>query len=324
MDAQSPLATVTETSDIADATPRFTVVIPTYNRRDAVLEAVRSALDQNIRDIEVIVVDDGSSDGTASAVAALGDERVHVIVQPNAGGAAARNRGIAFGRGRYVAFLDSDDRFMLDHLEDLLPLLEQGEDVVAYCRVVVDRGGGRLFLKPHRAIGSDESIDGYLMRDRGFIQTSSIALSRSLAERVRYREDVAFGDDTDFAVRLSLAGARFLMAPRATVIWADRQTDNRLSQVRANVGSLAWLRDLRPHISAQAYSAYLGWHAAKSVWPTSRRTALRYYFDALLGGAFRPRLAAVVLLQIVMPDGFYRRIANQWIALYSRLKGVRI
>lgn len=304
--------------------PLFTVVIPTFNRREAVVEAVHSALAQSIANIEVIVIDDGSSDGTASAVAALGDERLHVIVQPNAGASAARNRGIAYARGRYVAFLDSDDRFFPDHLEDLLPLLEQGEDVVAYSRVVVDRGGGRHFLKPYRAIEAGESVDRYLMCDRGFIQTSSVALSRALAERVRYREDVRFGDDTDFAVRLSLAGARFLMAPRATVLWADRRTDNRLSQIRANVGNLVWLSDLKPHISNHSYAAYLGWHAAKSVWPTSRRTALRYYFDAVRGGAFRPRLAAIVLLQIIIPDTLYRQAANRWIALANRLKGARI
>ncbi|OYW83480.1 MAG: hypothetical protein B7Z20_12545, partial [Sphingobium sp. 32-64-5] len=87
--------------------PLFTVVIPTYNRRDTVVEAVRSALEQTVADVEVIVVDDGSTDGTPSAVAAIGDERIHVIVQANGGAAAARNRGIAFARGRYVAFLDS-------------------------------------------------------------------------------------------------------------------------------------------------------------------------------------------------------------------------
>jgi glycosyltransferase involved in cell wall biosynthesis len=304
--------------------PLFTVVIPTFNRRDTVVEAVRSALEQSIVEVEVIVVDDGSTDGTPSAVAALGDERVHVIVQPNAGAAAARNRGIAYARGHYVAFLDSDDRFLPDHLADLLPLLAEGEDVVAYSRVIVDRGEGRRFLKPFREIRRGEGVDRYLMCERGFIQTSSMALRRSLAASVRYREDVGFGDDTDFAVRLSLAGARFLMAPSATVLWADQHTDNRLSQVRSSIGSLAWLSDLKPHISARAYSAYMGWHAAKSVWPTSRRTALRYYFEALRQGAFRPSLALVVLLQIIVPDGAYRRAADRWVAFTARFRSYRI
>ncbi|UIJ46162.1 glycosyltransferase family 2 protein [Sphingomonas cannabina] len=304
--------------------PLFSVVVPTYNRHATVIEAVESALAQTVRDIEVIVVDDGSSDRTPEALAAIPDPRLHVIVQDNAGASAARNRGITEARGRYVAFLDSDDRFLPEHLADLLPLLAQGDDIVAYSRVIVDRGSGRRFLKPYREIRLGESVDRYLMCERGFIQTSSLALPRGLARTVRYREDVRFGDDTDFAVRLSLHGARFLMAPRATVLWADRQTDNRLSQVRSNIGNLTWLKDLRPHISARAYSAYMGWHAAKSIWPTSRRTALRYYLDALRHGAFRPHVAAIVLLQIIIPDGLYRRTADRWIAFLSRFKGYRI
>lgn len=304
--------------------PLFSVVVPTYNRRDTIVAAVESALQQTVRDIELIVVDDGSTDDTLGLLAAIPDPRLRVIVQANAGAAAARNRGIEEARGKYVAFLDSDDRFFPDHLGDLLPLLAKGNDVVAYSRVVVDRGGGRHFLKPYREILAGETVDRYLMCERGFIQTSSLALPRLLASRVRYREDVGFGDDTDFAVRLSLAGAHFLMAPRATVMWMDRRTDNRLSTVRKNIGNLAWLKDLRPHISARAYSAYMGWHAAKSVWPTSRRTALKYYFDALRRGAFSPRVAAIVLLQIIVPDRTYRGIADFWIAFTNRFRSYRI
>src|SRR3546814_1683778 len=124
----------------------------------------------------------------------------------------------------------SDLRFLPHHLADLLPLLQESEDVVAYGQVLADRGAGRNFLKPPRAIAHGETMDRYLMCDRGFIQTSSMALSRTLAGKVRYREDVRFGDDTDFALRLSLAGARFLMTERPGTIWADRDADDRLDR----------------------------------------------------------------------------------------------
>src|SRR3546814_1913791 len=76
-------------------------------------------------------------------------------------------------------------------------------------------------------------MDRYLMCDRGFIQTSSMALSRTLAGKVRYREDVRFGDDTDFALRLSLAGARFLMTERPGTIWADRRSEEHTSELQS-------------------------------------------------------------------------------------------
>ncbi|MFD2427904.1 glycosyltransferase family 2 protein [Sphingobium scionense] len=195
------------------ASPLFSVVIPTYQRREKVVAAVLSALDQTVSLIEVIVVIDGSTDDTEQALLEIDDPRLRVIVQPNRGASAARNAGIAQAKGRYIAFLDCDDRFLPHHLADLLPLLQQDENVVAYGQVLVDRGEGRNFLKPPRAIATGETIDRYLMCDRGFIQTSSLALSRGLADKVRYREDVKFGDDTDFAVRLALAGGQFKMTP---------------------------------------------------------------------------------------------------------------
>jgi glycosyltransferase involved in cell wall biosynthesis len=307
----------------AVAQPIFSIVIPTYQRRDAVVAAVLSALEQSIAVIEVIVVIDGSTDGTEIALRAIKDPRLTIIVQQNRGASAARNAGIDHARGRYIAFLDCDDRFLPHHLADLLPLLEEGDEVVAYGQVLADRGGGRNFLKPPRAIARHERVDRYLMCDRGFIQTSSVALRRSLAEKVRYREDVKFGDDTDFALRLSLEGARFIMADRPGTIWADRQAQDRLSQVRGNIGSLTWLADLRPHISPRAFSGYMGWHAAKSIWPTSRSRAIRYYLGALLRGAYGPRLAGAVLMQIILPDAVYRRICDRWIDFTRMFVGRR-
>jgi GT2 family glycosyltransferase len=85
------------------------VVIPAFNRVHVVLRAIRSALAQSYGDLEVIVVDDGSTDGTRDAIAGLDDDRLHYVWQENAGLPAARNRGIAESSGDFIALLDSDD-----------------------------------------------------------------------------------------------------------------------------------------------------------------------------------------------------------------------
>jgi glycosyltransferase involved in cell wall biosynthesis len=90
--------------------PTVTVVIPTHNRKDLLLHALMSALGQERVALEVIVVDDGSSDGTAEMLAALTDRRVRVVHHETAQGVSgARNRGIAEARGEWIAFLDDDD-----------------------------------------------------------------------------------------------------------------------------------------------------------------------------------------------------------------------
>ena len=104
------------------------VVIPSYNRAYIVGQAIESVLRQTYSNVEVVVIDDGSTDDTASVVKAF-DERVRYIYQPNAGIAVARNSGIAAARGEFVAFLDSDDVWLPWKLEAQMAVLRQRPEV---------------------------------------------------------------------------------------------------------------------------------------------------------------------------------------------------
>ena len=104
--------------------PRVSVIIPTYNRAALVCKAIDSVLEQTFSDYEILVIDDGSTDGTESAVAGYG-QRVRYFWQENRGMSAARNRGIDLARGEYLALLDSDDLWMPFKLELMVAVLDR-------------------------------------------------------------------------------------------------------------------------------------------------------------------------------------------------------
>ncbi|MDE2266291.1 MAG: glycosyltransferase family 2 protein [Alphaproteobacteria bacterium] len=295
-------------------TPFFSVVIPVYNRATVLGDALRSVLAQTEQDFEIVVVDDGSTDHPERTVKEISDPRIVLARQDNGGGGAARNTGIDIARGRFIAFLDSDDEFLPHHLSTMRKLLEGTSLVAGYARIVVDRGEGRAFLKPPRAIRNGEDMATYLLCDRGFVPTSTMVVERDMAKVVRFHENLAAAEDTDFAIRLTLAGVRFVMAEKPGVHWHDLGDPNRLSSGRKNATMLQWIDELRPQIPIKAYYGCLGWAYAKYVATQDRFAALKLYLNAVLHGCYRPSLAMIVFLQIFLTDGAYRRLADTAIA----------
>src|SRR5581483_7287295 len=96
--------------------PDVSIILPTYNRVDTIPRAVESVRRQTFTDWELIVIDDGSTDGTAERINNL-DPRIRILRQENQGCYVARNRGIAEAKGRFIAFLDSDDEWLPHFLE---------------------------------------------------------------------------------------------------------------------------------------------------------------------------------------------------------------
>ena len=291
--------------------PFFSVIIPVFNRAPMLETAIRSVLDQTCQDFEIVVVDDGSKDDPGSVVARLGDPRITFIRQENAGGGAARNRAIDAARGLYIAPLDSDDIFLPHHLAAMKTLLDGTRGLAGYARIKVDRGEGREFLKPPRAIREDEDMGEYLLCDRGFVPTITLAVSRDVARSVRYPEKLRAAEDTDFAIRLALAGVTFKMLEEPGAVWKDLADPNRTSASARGKRLAAWLEAMQPHLTHRAWLGARGWAFAKMVAREGRKfEALKLYLRAVLAGCYRPSLALIVLLQVMLDAGAYRAIAN--------------
>ncbi len=124
------------------ASPQISVVMPTYNRADTVSRAIDSILNQTCKDFELIVVNDGSTDGTQTILESYAqkDPRIKIVVQKNGGSARARNHGVQHAKGEYIAFMDDDDISTPERLEKQLACLMQAPCYKACVCVTTKRG----------------------------------------------------------------------------------------------------------------------------------------------------------------------------------------
>src|SRR5690606_5467803 len=131
--------------------PLFSIVIPLYNKEKHIAETLASVLGQSFADFEVIVVNDGSTDGSLSAVNAFNDPRLFVHTKENGGVSDARNYGIAKAKGDFIALLDADDTWEPTFLQEMKCLMEKYPDCDLYASAFKK-------LKKHKAILNGHKI----------------------------------------------------------------------------------------------------------------------------------------------------------------------
>jgi glycosyltransferase involved in cell wall biosynthesis len=192
----------------------ISVVIPLYNKERHIGRAVESVLNQTYRDFELIIVDDGSTDGSADVVRRFNDPRVRLVHREHvdsAGGHAARNRGIAEARADLIAFLDADDEWMPSHLETIGRLSHDFPECGAFATAyeVVDaqhRRRPRAFRGLPRAPW--EGIIPNYFRAAAHCQpvcSSAVAIPKHVFDSVgRFPEGVPRGGDLDMWCRIAL------------------------------------------------------------------------------------------------------------------------
>lgn len=190
--------------------PLVSVVMPAYNARRYVAEAVESVLAQTFADFEFLIVDDGSTDDTAAILKefAARDRRIEVITQPNGGVGAALNAGLARARGRYIARMDSDDICLPLRFEKQVEYLERTPDcVLVGSRVmIIDSDGTSLFEMDSVQL-AHEKIDELLMQARWSIVHPSIMMRTEIVRRVGgYNNDLVPVEDHDLFLRLAEVG----------------------------------------------------------------------------------------------------------------------
>ena len=304
--------------------PRYSIIIPTYNRASSVANTLESCFKQTFEDFEIVVVDDGSKDNTVEVLQSINDSRLKVVTQENAGPAAARNTGMDNASGDFIAFLDSDDVWYPEFLATAEQMFEANEEQILYGQIIVDRGVGRYWVKPDRVIGSDESIYDYLYVDGMFIQTSTIVMPAKLKNTVRWDESVTFGDNDQFAIDLWHTKVPFALLPKPLTLYADVMSPDALSQLpifggdtSAHTNFFDWMATQKNLMGNRAWAGYVARFESVGLARKSPLKVLQVLWQANRAGAMSVKGAIRQALQCFFP-AFYRRLVDQ----YVRLRGL--
>lgn len=274
--------------------PLVSVIVATYNMGQYLRQAVESILTQSHANVEVIIVDDGSTDGTPAVTDQLvADPRVRVHRQANAGQAAAKNKGIELSGGNFVAFLDADDVWIEDKLRQQLPLFDDRPQVgVVYSDYdCMDGEGKRLSKAPtfmHRG-----KISGRLLIEN-FVSFPTAVVRRECIEKCGVFDlTYGMGIDYDLWLRIS-AHYEFDFVPAATVryrIWSGQMSKNYRKRYDSAIRIMRRFLDENPSavesetVRAAWAHTYLGRGDAILWNEKDRRAALVDYLRAL---CYRP------------------------------------
>ena len=221
--------------------PDISIVIPTHNRISMLREAIASLYAQNYEGaVEVIVVDDNSQDGTSEAIHQNYPDINLMTLPKNVGPSAARNKGISIVKGKFVAFLDSDDLWEPNYLQSQISLFQgcngNGRHFGVSDIVIWDTFSGKRYRKSQKPKTKYSSALHHLLSGGSFVSTpSAVVLPRQLLDEVGYfDESLRLGEDTDFYTRAVLAGYNPLFTESASVV--RRKHGNEQAMTVENIG----------------------------------------------------------------------------------------
>ncbi len=242
--------------------PRVSVIMANFNGGTYLRDAVESVLSQSLRNIELIVSDDGSSDDSLASLDEIQDDRLTVLTsETNSGPGAARNRALDVARGSWIAIVDADDLLHQGRFERLLALAEDLDvSVIADDQLFFSENdtsvGQRLFegadIQAPIAVGEEQLLAKHFGGVPNILGYLKPMIRRDALGSLRYRTDVKVGEDFDLLLRLALAGYPATVVPEAYYSYRRREgsVSHRLApeNAAAMIVALKDIRDTAPRL----------------------------------------------------------------------------
>lgn len=299
----------------------ISVVIPLYNKEKQIAATLRSVLQQTYGDFEIVIIDDGSTDGSAAAARAVCDPRIRLIRQENAGASAARNRGIAEARYGFIAFLDADDRWKPGYLQtqhDLAKKYPQCSVFACNYEFVQEDGTVRpAVIRKLPFDGEDGVLDNYFevaSCSHPPICSISIMVKKEAIESIGgFPVGIRSGEDlltwARLACKYRIAYHRNIAAEFHTMGYALNEQPKRQPDDEDRVGKeLRRLLSLTPTSKLRLYISH--WHKMRSsiyLRQGARRNCIKEACAALSFNCANAKVCAYILLAM-LPSSLRKRI----------------
>jgi glycosyltransferase involved in cell wall biosynthesis len=289
---------------------QISVVVPMYNAAGTIRRTLDSVIAQTFIDFECIIVDDGSTDGSADVVQA--DPRIRIIRQTHAGVSVARNRGIAEARSDLIALLDADDEWDANYLEVLAELASRYPE--AGLLTLGHRGRGREVQAPR-----DGLVDYFFAsRRERFVNSSNTAVRRWALEDVgAFNPALSAGEDLELWVRLA---ARYPVAAARRVLVTYHAEDSVARESRRFAGlpyppEVTTIRAMPRTAEMRRFADHqlmywLYWHARRGTLPTATFETWSYRIEATLLRVGLPIRLVANLRGLASPRGLLQRVSR--------------
>lgn len=178
--------------------PYFSIIIPTYNRAEMVERAINSVLSQSYQEWEMIVVNDGSTDNTSAVLKELSSDQILIVEQENSGKSQARNNGLAKATGDVICFLDDDDWFLDNHLEELYQAFQKFDAPIIKTGVLLKKPNGEMI---EEAFFSDSGNIVKKILEKG-VSLFQLGIKHEILKSHLFDTKLPYGQDSDYILRL--------------------------------------------------------------------------------------------------------------------------
>ena len=334
------VAAVLQSSVSSPIKPLVSVVITAYNVEPFIVKSIESALGQTYSNLEIIVVDDGSKDGTDKAVEQFGDPRVRLIRKENGGCASARNAGVEVSRGDFISFLDGDDFWLPNKIERELKCIESHPhaDLVFSLSLIVDEQGESLGILKFNTQRSFSFED--LLVENPVGNGSAVLIKKETLDQVGlFDESLPASSDTDMWLRIAkLKNENFICLPQIFTCYRRRSSQTTSDYRRMEKSYeliLAKARLIAPNVSrglerrsrfnANRYHAYIAYEEGDL--KAARWQLLRSFMSAPVSFLLTTRswlLALGMASKSFLPNSMHSKLVAVFLSLRSRHSAARV